>query len=43
MIGAGFGYVMDDERALFDRVADSPAELVQWIGTDSFDFLDRID
>jgi phosphoglycolate phosphatase-like HAD superfamily hydrolase len=31
VIGAGFGYVERAERALYDRVADSPAEMVQWI------------
>jgi phosphoglycolate phosphatase len=31
VIGAGFGYVEHAERALYDRVADSPAELVLWI------------
>jgi phosphoglycolate phosphatase len=31
VIGAGFGYVEHAERALFDRVADSPAELIRWV------------
>lgn len=31
VIGAGFGYVERGERALFDRVADSPADLVRWV------------
>jgi phosphoglycolate phosphatase len=31
VIGAGFGYVVRAERALFDRVIDSPMELAQWI------------
>jgi len=35
VIGAGFGYVENAERALFDRVADSPAELVQWVEAQS--------
>ena len=31
VIGAGFGYAERAEWALYDRVADSPIELVQWI------------
>ncbi len=31
VIGAGFGYVERTEQALFDRVADSPADIVRWV------------
>ena len=33
VIGAGFGYVARSDRALFNRVADSPSELIRWVET----------
>ena len=42
VIGAGFGYVEDAGRALFDRVVDSPAELVRWIEAQNLPASDRL-